>query len=234
MIKTFLQNTKNIKYKATVIKNNIRIILENLQVNYNSSLEEIKQEKINRSLEKSHPHLKIGQGCIFKVEGDLQILGPAKFYRFCNVIVPKEAKLILKGDNWFQDFVHIEPNKEIVIGEETTIQRGCQIRADVEIGDYCLFAPNIFISSGTHLYNKYKDLRIRQQDAKFKEENGTYFSDKITIGDDCWLGINTVVTPGVKIGDSVVIGANSVVTKDISSGKVVAGVPAQIIKSRYD
>lgn len=221
------------------IKNKILFIKEGLSlaffvINSSSFKEEIKQEKINRELEKLYPGLKIGIRCIFKIDGELEVIGNAHFYRFCTVIVPKGAKLILKGNNWFLDFVHIEPIKEIIIGKETTIQSGCQIRGDVEVDDYCLFAPNIFISSGTHLYNKYKDLRIRQQDAKFCEENGTYFSDKITIGYDCWLGINTVITHGVKIGNEVVIGANAVVTKDIPDGKVAVGIPAKVIKSRYD
>ena len=56
------------------------------------------------------------------------------------------------------------------------------------------------------------------------------FGKRITIGNDVWIGGNTVVNPGVSIGDNVVIGSGSVVTKDIPSGVVAAGNPCKIIR----
>lgn len=54
--------------------------------------------------------------------------------------------------------------------------------------------------------------------------------DRITIGDDCWLGGGVIVCPGVTIGNRVIVGAGSVVTHDIPDDVVVAGNPARIIK----
>lgn len=53
----------------------------------------------------------------------------------------------------------------------------------------------------------------------------------ITISDNVYIGINTIILPGVNIGDNCIIGAGSVVTKDISSNSVVGGIPAKFIKS---
>ena len=53
----------------------------------------------------------------------------------------------------------------------------------------------------------------------------------ITVGNNVYFGIRTIVMPGVNIGDNVIIGAGSIITKDIPSGSVVAGVPARVIKS---
>jgi len=53
---------------------------------------------------------------------------------------------------------------------------------------------------------------------------------EVIIGDNVWLGINSVVLKGVKIGQNTVIGANSVVTKDIPSNVIAAGIPCRIIK----
>ena len=51
----------------------------------------------------------------------------------------------------------------------------------------------------------------------------------ITIGDDCWLGANVTVLPGVTIGNRCIIGAGSVVTKDVPDDSIYAGNPARPI-----
>jgi len=55
------------------------------------------------------------------------------------------------------------------------------------------------------------------------------------IGNDVWIGHNVVILPGVKkIGDGAVIGAGAVVTEDVPPYSVAAGVPAKVIKYRFD
>lgn len=54
----------------------------------------------------------------------------------------------------------------------------------------------------------------------------------VRIGDNVWIGMNSIVMRGVTIGDNVIIGAGSVVTKDIPPNCVAAGVPCKIIKNR--
>lgn len=51
------------------------------------------------------------------------------------------------------------------------------------------------------------------------------------IGNNCFIGVRSMILPGVKIGDEVIIGANSVVTKDIPSNCVAVGNPARIVKT---
>ena len=53
----------------------------------------------------------------------------------------------------------------------------------------------------------------------------------IVVGDNVYIGTNSIILPGVTIGSNVVIGAGSVVSKDIPDGSVVAGVPARVIKT---
>jgi acetyltransferase-like isoleucine patch superfamily enzyme len=53
----------------------------------------------------------------------------------------------------------------------------------------------------------------------------------IIIGDNVFIGINTILLPGVKIGNNVVIGAGSIVTKDIPDNSVAVGAPARVLKS---
>src|SRR5690606_1094804 len=51
---------------------------------------------------------------------------------------------------WLSTDVNIETSGHIIIGDGTTIQRRCTINGNVRIGRECLFAPNVFVSSGTH------------------------------------------------------------------------------------
>ena len=52
----------------------------------------------------------------------------------------------------------------------------------------------------------------------------------ITIGNDCWIGGNAIICPGVSIGDGCTVGAGSVVTKDIPANSLAVGNPARVIK----
>ena len=53
----------------------------------------------------------------------------------------------------------------------------------------------------------------------------------VTIGNDCWIGGQAVINPGVTLGDNVVVGSGAVVTKSFPSNVVIAGNPAKIIKT---
>jgi acetyltransferase-like isoleucine patch superfamily enzyme len=67
-----------------------------------------------------------------------------------------------------------------------------------------------------------------------RDTNGRrYTYGRIQIGDDVFIGLNTIIMPSVKIGDRVIVAAGSVVTKSIPSNVIVGGVPAKII-GRFD
>lgn len=54
------------------------------------------------------------------------------------------------------------------------------------------------------------------------------------IGNDVWIGYETVIMSGVKIGDGAIIGTCAVVTKDVPTYTIVGGVPARAIRKRFD
>ncbi len=56
----------------------------------------------------------------------------------------------------------------------------------------------------------------------------------IVIGNDVWIGYEAIIMPGVTIGDGAIIGTRAVVTKDVPPYGVVGGVPAKLIKKRFD
>ena len=57
---------------------------------------------------------------------------------------------------------------------------------------------------------------------------------KINIGNDVWIGADVVLRSDVNIGDGAIIASNSVVTKDVMPYMIVGGVPAKVIRPRFD
>ncbi|MFD1901362.1 DapH/DapD/GlmU-related protein [Enterococcus termitis] len=56
------------------------------------------------------------------------------------------------------------------------------------------------------------------------------YGDPVTIEDNCWIGANTTICPGVTIGENSVIGAGSIVTKDIPANSVAVGNPCKVLR----
>ena len=146
------------------------------------------------------------------------------------------SKIELEGENYIGRNVEIGPLEKIYLGYNTSIQDRCILLGDIEIGRHCLFAPNIYISSGRHYYDLKPEYYIKDQDSLVRNdaELSKKHSRKVVIEDDCWLGVNVVVMSGVTIGKGSVIGANSVVTKNIEPYSVMAGVPAAFLKKRLE
>jgi maltose O-acetyltransferase len=89
----------------------------------------------------------------------------------------------------------------------------------ISIGDDCIIAPDVFILA---------------HDASTINQTGFYKIGRVTIGCRTYIGVSTIILPGVSIGQDVVVGAGSVVTKDIPNNSVVAGNPARVISSNLE
>nr|WP_195932269.1 sugar O-acetyltransferase [Turicibacter sanguinis] len=125
------------------------------------------------------------------------------------------------GENFF-----VEPpfrcdyGYNIEIGENFYSNYNCTILdcTKVTIGNNVLFAPNVSLFTAGHPI----DATLRAQEYEY--------AFPITIGNDVWIGGNTVINPGVTIGSNVVIGSGSVITKDIPSNCIAAGNPCRVIR----
>lgn len=70
-------------------------------------------------------------------------------------------------------------------------------------------------------------------DKRFARHDAPLFSHT-TIGNDVWIGHGVTIKTGITVGDGAVIGSGSVVTKDVPPYSVVAGVPARVLRYRFD
>ena len=112
------------------------------------------------------------------------------------------------------------------IGNKTYIGEYNNIRAaggQITIGNHCLISQHITIVCTNHQFGA--NTQIDQQ--SWSVEN-----NYVRIGNDVWIGANSVVLPGVTIEDGAVIAAGSVVTKSVPHNAIVAGNPARVIKYR--
>lgn len=102
----------------------------------------------------------------------------------------------------------------------------------LHIGDYvCIAAEVIILMGGNH--NHRTDWFCLYPFMDFIDDS--YASKGDThIHDGAWLGMRSMVMPGVTIGEGAVIAANSVVTKDVEPYSVVAGSPAKHVKYRFE
>lgn len=138
----------------------------------------------------------------------------------------EEIKRIVKELLGKSDGAFINPpfycdyGTHIEVGKNFFANYNCTILdvARVKIGDNCQMAPNVAIYTAGHPVHP--DTR-----------NSAYeYGIEVTIGDNVWIGGNTVICPGIHIGNNVVIGAGSVVTKDIPDWTLAAGNPCRVIR----
>lgn len=115
---------------------------------------------------------------------------------------------------------HCDYGSNIEVGENFFANYNLTILdvAKVVIGKNVLIAPNVSIYTAGHPL----DPEARN--------SGYEYGIGITIGDNVWIGGNTVINPGVHIGNNVVIGSGSVVTRDIPDHTVAAGNPCRVIR----
>ena len=125
--------------------------------------------------------------------------------------------------------------KQVSVGQGTYGAISALIFSDIQslsVGSYCSIAPNVsFIVSADHSINMLSTFPYKVKILGEKYEATS--KGNIIVGDDVWIGQNSIVLSGIQIGQGAVIAAGAVVTKDIPPYAIAAGVPARVIKYRF-
>jgi len=152
----------------------------------------------------------IGNGVV--IEPGVLVFHPENIVLGSNVYIGHQT--ILKG--YFKN--------QMIIGDGSWIGQQCFFHSAGGI----IIGRNVGIGPGVKIITSFHD-----EESVAKPIIHSQISlAPVEIGDDCDLGIGTIVLPGVKIGKGVQVGAGAVVTKDLPEFSVAVGVPARVIRFR--
>lgn len=137
------------------------------------------------------------------------------------------------GDNFIFDpdgrysFRTIHVGDNVYLGVRPTL---LATRSRIDIGSKVMFGPEVAILGGNHTTSYVGRFMIDVKDEEKRPED-----DKgVVIEDDVWIGTRATILDGVTIGRGAIISAGAVVTKNIPPYSIAGGVPAKVIKYRWD
>ncbi|KLO22763.1 CatB-related O-acetyltransferase [Marinitoga sp. 1155] len=124
------------------------------------------------------------------------------------------------------------------IGDYTFINDDVRIEFTKYIGKFCSISHHVLIGLGKH------PIQFLSTNSIFYSKKKGYIKEDIydtlkesgltKIGNDVWIGAGSLIMSGITIGDGAIIAAGSVVTRDIPPYAIVGGVPAKILKYRFE
>lgn len=124
-----------------------------------------------------------------------------------------------------------------LIGDYTFLGAGCRIGpARVQIGRYCSVGPECVIGPNQHPFSHASTSAVFYSSSwgaklDMRTQNN---SAAVAIGHDVWIGMRSILMPGIKVGNGAVIGAGSIVTRDVPAYAIYAGIPAREIGRRFE
>lgn len=122
------------------------------------------------------------------------------------------------------DYVYVSPETIIMFSE---IGKFCSIGPRVRIG--MPMHPTHYISTFPIFYSAGKQCQFTFAEKNYFVEHGS-----VKIGNDVWIGANAIVMSNVTIGDGAIIAAGAIVTKDVEPYSIVGGIPARLIRHRFE
>jgi virginiamycin A acetyltransferase len=157
------------------------------------------------------------------------------YTQLCYIKNTVQSDNIIAGD--YSYYHNISGKSEF---EDTVLYNFQAVQSKIIIGKFCSIAHGVrFMTDGGahnlfgistypfHLFGH------GWQGTEPDPSNMPYKGDTV-IGNDVWIGYDSIIMPGVKVGNGAVIAARSVVTRDVPAYSIVAGNPASLIRQRFD
>lgn len=179
----------------------------------------------------------------------MYVPGREHLKREYNVTLPSDSELILRRSVRLEEHTLVASNCILMvreIGSFTYIGRKCELYSTNLIGRYCSFGQEILMGAGPHptdwlstssfFYRKgmFGGARLTEEFYVAQAADFVGVTKPVVVGNDVWIGSRAIIMAGVEIGHGAVIAAGAIVTKDVEPYAIVAGVPAKIIRKRFD
>ena len=144
-------------------------------------------------------------------------------------------RLILRERYSSETYINYLRKKGVIIGDDCSIYAPNKTLIDVQYPWMIKIGSHVRITEGVKiLTHDYSWSVLKMIDASNLRGAILGASGKIEIGDNVFIGMNSIITRNVKIGDNVIIGVGSIVTKDCESDSVYCGCPAKKIMDIYE
>ena len=180
--------------------------------------------------------LSIGKSSILEENCMIKISKDASISMGIGSTIGKNSRVKADIGNWeIGNNVNISPDAMIfsresgyygclTVGNNTNFSDGVvlDLSQDINIGNNVALGHGVTIFTHNHEYT----------DPEKAAWKGGVISKAVNIKDDCWIGANVTIMPGVTIGKRAIVATGAVVTKDISDNQMFAGVPAKCIKDK--
>ncbi len=127
----------------------------------------------------------------------------------------------------FSGISNLYVGNKVVLGTNTKIM--CT-KAKCILKNSIMFGPGVTIITGGHRTDLVGRYMIDITDAEKKPSD----DKEVVIESDVWIGANAIILKGVVIGQGAVVAAGAVVTRDVPPFSIVGGVPARVLKMRFD
>lgn len=147
------------------------------------------------------------------------------------VFMEPPDRISLGSHVMIDSFTRLEGGRGIVIGDRTHVAGGGTVingGGFVKIGRYVAVCAGTKIYSSTDTWGDGK----RMSGPMAPPEERAVIEKPVIVGDDAFLGLNSIILPGVTIGEGAVVGAGSLVKDSIPPWKVAVGVPAKVTRDR--
>lgn len=136
-----------------------------------------------------------------------------------------------------RDFTSCSSSVSVHVGEKSYLVSGWVsnynpwVSSEIRIGSYCSINSVSLILNGDAGHNHGIMCSTYQWNTVQRKKDKR---SSITIGNDVWVGQDVMILGGVTIGDGAIVGAGSLVTRDVAPYTIVAGNPANVIRTRYN